>query len=122
MVTDARIIKAIELCKGARGGDDLTVSQEAPDLPQLHCKALFRLPSLELAAVVTVPALQFGVVPQQDVLDLLEHFFRLVLEFHQVTDVNHLPVRILFHLASGLRDRELAGAAGRTLRLVGIRL
>ena len=90
MVLDSCVVYSVELGEGRVGTDQVSVSQESPHLSEGHRKRLFTLVSLNLPRVDFVPLFQLRVMSQESVLDLFQGLVRVLLELHQVCDVDEL--------------------------------
>ena len=90
MVLDSLVVYSVELGDSRVGTDQVSISQESPYLFEGHCKGLFALVSLNLPRVDSVPLFQLRVMPQENVLDLFQNLVRVLLELHQVRDVDEL--------------------------------
>ena len=115
MILPTLIVDAIELRQAAVSRDDVGVTEQAPHLPQRHGEGLLGLGRLDLLGVQLVPVLQIRVMAQQDVLALFLYITRVLLKIDQISDVNELTERILFHFLL----RQVGGTSlGRLRRLL----
>ena len=97
MVLDSLVVYSVKLGDGRVGADQVGVSQESPHLFESHRKRLFTFVSLNLPRVDSVPLFQLRVMSQENVLDLFQDLFRVLLELHQVVDVNELFEWVVFN-------------------------
>jgi hypothetical protein len=77
-------VNTIKLGKSGILVNDLTVSEEAPDLTECHGETFFSFNGLHLARVVVVPGLKVTVVAKQYVLALLFNINRVGFKFNKI--------------------------------------
>jgi len=97
MVFGSLIVDPIKLGDSWVGSNQMSISQESPNLFEGHSKRFFALVCLDFPRVNSVPLFKFRIVSQKNILYLFKGLIRVMFQFHQVRDVNKLFKRVVFN-------------------------